>query len=1173
MRTCLTIALLCAAFLQISLAAMSQGVTLSKKNAPIAEVFKEIRKQTGYDFVITNALIKQAKPVTIVSRAEDLTAVLDRCFADQPFAYTIKNKMIVIQPKTSSLIQQIGEIFNNFEVRGMVLDEKGLPLAGANLWILGQTKAYTVTEDGKFWFDNMTGEESIIVRFVGYKTDTVKVNNRRNLVIRMEPMISALSTVEVTYNTGFQTLTKERATGAFGKPDMKVFSERTGSMDIIQRLEGQVAGLQIATMGNTLSSNLNGNGVSTRRSLVRGESTVRLSKEPLYVVNGVAIEELSAVNPDDIKDITVLKDAAASAIWGARAANGVIVITTKSGTGGRPVISYNAFVNYSARPDLSYSNAMNSKEFIQTAKELFDPATFPLNSVVYSGMAPHDLILYSGPKGDPEVNRKLDSLASIENRSQVSDLFYRPAMTINQTVSASGGRDGYNFYASLGHTGIQKTTPGSNSNAYKLNLTQGLTLGSRVKLTLNTSLINTVIRSKNYPNLGGASFLPYQLFRGADGNNLTVNYLSGYPEVFRESHQALSRINLDYVPLDELELGHRDNNNVNINVTANATVRLFKGLSFVGTYGYQKSPGTAIYYLDNKAITQRIQIVNLTQANDVNSAPVYNYPVEGGLYQTGNNDQRNWTVRNQLAYEANFRQGRDHLTVQVGNDVNEGYNMSSTTTIIGYDETLGTYPILDYARLRMGIPGTVSGYGSLYFTPYEIMKVKSRFISYFGLSSYQINNKYSIDASIRQDYSNQFGKDLSTQNKPSWSLGAKWQIAREDFMKPVTWINDLSLRVTHGLTGNSPGVGTGARNDVFYAVNSSNSGSTLAGDALTLSLVANNALAWEISRTTNIGLDFGLLNRRLSGSIDAYYKSTDDLIGSLPLSPWTGRQQGVTGNIGKIVNKGLELSLRSENIRSSNFGWSTNFNIAYNYNKLLSYSVPDAYSNTANAIVGGWNPQIGYNTNAMFAYRFAGLDNMGDPKIYRADGSVTKVPNVAQPEDVAYMGSTRSPVFGGLGNSFRYKDFSLTANMVFSLGAVMRRDVNTFYAGRLTTTNYQNYLLNRWKKEGDEMDTNIPSFVADYSVNYSRRDVNYYTMSDLNVISASYLKLRDLTLSYNLPSTAVSFLKIQQVNMFVQATNFLLWAANKDGIDPEVPRNTSVINPGHTYSLGLNLSF
>jgi TonB-linked SusC/RagA family outer membrane protein len=1039
-----------------------------------------------------------------------------------------------------------------------------------------------ITNDaGYFNIKANTPNDILLFSAIGYHPQEVKYDfyKQLNTVVLKVKAQEMNAVIVERLNTGYQVLSKERATGAFSKPDMEVVKNRTGTMDIISRMEGLVPGMQVS-QGQT-TTNRNGNGVATQRSLIRGIATVSLNTDPLYVVNGVIVMDFASVNPDDIEDITVLKDAAAAAIWGARAANGVIVITTKSGNRNQRIkVGYSGFINYSGKPYAGQVRMMNSQEYIQSAKEIFDPIAQPYSGRMWSVIAPHDQIQYdqySSKISAAQAAKSLDSLAAINNADQIKDLWMRSAFTTNHTASISGGNSAYSFYGSFGYTGVTSALPGERNNSYKINFSQNVNAGKRLKIGLNTSLVNTVITRKNAITIG-YDFLPYQLFKDADGNSLNMSYLTGYTDSLRHDYEAHSRINLDYNPLEEFNYGHSSMNNLHMNITANVSVNIWKGLSFSGSYGYQKSPGTSTSYTDHEAISVRKKIVSLTVAPTTTSTPRYYHPLTGGDYMTGNNDQRSWTVRNQLVYDAQPRQGKDNVTVQFGQEAQEQYTYSGTTTVVGYVEEMGTYATLDYATLQNGIAGTVTGFGSLYAAPLSIQKSTSRFNALYALASYTLNHKYSLDASWRRDHSNQFGSDIATQNKPIWSFGAKWQMGRESFMQPVKWLNELGLRATYGITGNSPYLGAASVNDILRVVSASASGpsvgSVIAGDAYTLSAPANKKVSWENNRTLNIGVDFAVLNRRLSGNVNWYSRTTVDMIGTMPVNPFTGISS-ITGNLGKMTNKGIELSLRTVNIQTKDVQWSTGIVFSYNKNKLVSFSKLNPIINTASYRVGG-SIMAGYSMKPLFAYQFAGLDNLGDPQIYINNGKdITKKPGAALVDDVVYKGTTQPRYMGSISNTISYKGLSLMANIVYSGGAVMRRSVNTFYTGVLANrqgfqnANYPVWFLDRWKKPGDEQFTNTPSFVANEGVNYTRRDVYYYVNGDLNVVSSAFAKLRDITLTYSLRAKALEFLKMQGLSIYGQTTNFLLWTANKEGIDPD-----RVSGQGrHGYSLGVNVNF
>jgi TonB-linked SusC/RagA family outer membrane protein len=1157
----ITFMLILAAILQTSAKSSAQTITYTGKPTSLEQMFKVIRQQTDYRVFYRAEELDSTHDVNVRLTNTPLQTALEMILAGQQLDFEIQGRTIFISKKETPAFA---------EVRGMVVDEKQVPIFGVTVFARRSRVATMTDEKGTFRLSNVMEGDTLRFTSINYESIIIPANTRGYMRIVMKQQITNLTSITV-YNTGYQRLDKERATGSFGKADMNIFNKRAGTMDVIARLEGQIPGMQIAVGENADKSNPNGSGVSVRRSVIRGAGTAVLETTPLFVLNGVIVKDMSAVNPDDIEDITVLKDAAAAAIWGAQSANGVVVITTKSGIRSQRLnVSYSGFVNYSEKPDFDYAPMLSSRQFIDLAKELFNPEAYPYGS--QSFIAPHDQILYDQSMGrisTAEANRMLDSLASINNLGQIRDIWFRHAMTTNHTVAVSGGGNVYSFYGSLGYTGSQGSTPGETSNSYKLNLTQNLNVSNRVQVSLFTSLVNTVGAEKNMINISN-SFLPYQLFRDASGKNLYMNYMNGYLDSVSRDYAARSGINLDYNPVAEMGYNDTKRNLLSINVTASVKVELFRGLAFSGTYGYQKSPGTIESYQDNQSLEERKQQLSLTVIN--NGLPEYLYPRTGGRYTVGNTDQRNWTVRNQLVYSSRLRKGRDLISLQAGQEVQEGTNFRSSTTVIGYDKAMGTFAILDNARLRNGIFPTVTGYGSLYYTPFETSTQITRFISYFGLASYSLEDgKYNLDLSMRQDYSNMFASEVSSQNKPAWSIGGRWRLSQEKFLSNIKWLNDLGLRATYGITGNSPYAGAASQYDVLRAVSPStfNQYPIVAGDAYTLGGVANKTLAWERTDNINIGINYAVLKNRLSGGIDLYSRVTTEMIGTTQLNPLSG-YTSLTGNIGKMVNKGIELSLRAENVRTKDFLWSTFLSLGYNKNKLVSYSKPYSYANTASGRMY-MSQVIGYPLNPRFAYRFAGLDNMGDPQIYLTDKSISKANNVAQLDDVKFMGTSTPLASGGFNNSFSYKGINLALNMIYNLGHVMRRPINDFYTGRLgdsggfSNMNIEPFVLNRWKKPGDEAFTNIPSYVADGFTSYSRRNISYYTQGDINVISASYIKLRDVTLSYNLQPSALR----SGASIYVQATNFLVWKANKDDIDPEFGYTAPVMR---SYSMGLNLS-
>lgn len=1222
--------LLLIGLLQVSAKGYSQ-ITLNETHSSLEKVVQKIEKQTSYNFIYDEDKLNITE-IDVKVNNVPIDKALDACFKDMPVSYTIIGNNIILKPVAPTFFDKVKSMFDGpVQVRGIITDSTGRPLNRATVFFLKRRKPvptvtatpfatpaaatnstsaatavpsangtgaasasvqlyvgdvmYVTAEDGLFYMDAEEGDE-LGVSYLGYQTFTFKVKkNMPFQKIVLHEVSSKLN--EVVIHTGYQTLSKERATGSFSKPDMQVFENRSSTMDVIGRLDGQIAGMVVAPyFENGYNVNQTTRAFS-QKAVIRGASSIQLATDPLYVVNGIIVPDFSAVNVDDIADITVLKDAAAAAIWGAQASNGVVVIVTKSATKNQGIkISYNGFINFEGKPDFNYvrKHYVSSSQYIQLAKQLFDPVDYPYSIInspnnYYGPLAPSEQVLYEENQGlltAAQANAKLDSMAKIDNSSQIQKLLYRSAFTTNHTVSASGGTNTYSVYGSLGYTDTHSSAPGEVNNSYKIGLSQSFTPNDRFSFSLDAQLADNVSSNKN-PFPIGPDALPYQLFRDANGNNINMPFLSGWtPDVIKQ-YSALSGIDLNtYQPFDEFNYSSTKSNTYAVNLVGNATVRLWKGLRYQGTYGYAASPTEIQYAQDNQSYSYRKQLLDNTFPGN---PPTYLIPVDGEFYQVSDNNQRNWTVRNQLVYTYSGRDGKDVLSLQGGQEAHEVLTTGNQTTIYGYNPQLQSYPLLDYNTLNQGVFGTVGGYGGYVQQPYRPTEALYRYNSYFALASYTLDKKYSLDLSWRVDHSNLFGSDVSAQNKPSYSAGGKWDIKNEHFMSSVKWLSSLALRATYGITGNSPYLGAATVYDVLNAEQIPNyQYAVIGGPAYQLSNPANKKLSWEATHTTNIGIDFGVLNSRLTATIEYYHKSTTDLLGSAPVNYFTGFSSSAA-NIGDLVNNGLNINLNSTNISGKNFTWQSGLVLGFNRNKLVKYEAASSFDQYVYNKLGG-GPVVGYSLNSLFAYKYAGLDNTGDPQVYLANGKITKDPNAAMSSDLVYMGTVTPKLNGGITNNFRYRQFGLSINMVYSLGAVMRRFVNQTYSGMISTTNdlggnLSVDFLDRWQKPGDEKTTNIPRYLP--VEDYGGRNIQYYEDADINVVSASYLKLSEAALSYNLSPAILHLLKIQSASLRVQVNNILLWTANKYGIDPEFQSyqygGISMPVGQHTVTLGANINF
>ncbi|HMI01065.1 MAG TPA: SusC/RagA family TonB-linked outer membrane protein [Pedobacter sp.] len=1185
----LTTVLLIATIMQLSAASLAQKVTLTEKKASLKSIFREIRKQTSYDFICTDELFRTAKPVDIQVKATELNDVLKQLFEDQPLTYTIDEKTIVVKEKEPSFLEHLIARFTAIDVRGRVLDETGNPLTGASVRLKGSDKSAHTNARGEFSLAGVQTGAVVVVTYVGYlnREVTVTDGNAGSLEIVMSVDVSSLSEVAVV-STGYQTIAKERSAGSFTQVNMEVVANRTTSMNVLQSLDGLVPGLVVNNVPNR--SQILIRGLST----TGGTTGTGTTSQPLYVVDGLAMPKIDGgdnlpdmilgINPQDIESITVLKDATAASIWGARASNGVIVIKTKSGKlNSKLRVNYSGFVNFQGKPDLGYNNLLSPSQFVETGKEIFNtPGYLPqypyatVSALNGGGITPLELLLYN-PKGRTAEQQafSLDSLAGLDNRGQIKDLFYRDALLSNHTASISGGGDKYAFYASTSYTNLVSNIPGEKNENIKINLRQDLKVNKNLSFYVISDLSNNNGSKKRNLEIGSAPvdyfFTPYQMFRDVNGSNLSIPFMTNMSNEILADAQSRGRISLDYNPLDEFNYGSTKSDGLLARLNGGVKLNIIKGLTFDGTYGYIKGKNKIRDIESQQSYTLRREVLTFAVAANPTIVPKYYLPATGSRMTTINGDQHKWDIRNQLTYDNTF--GKHEITLLAGQEAQEQFNAALQTRIRGFDETLLTPGIADYVAIASLVQGTIlpnlSTIGSSMINDtFSTNETTTRFTSYYANLSYTFDRKYALNGSWRIDQSNLFGKDKSAQNKPIWSAGARWNISNEEFMKPVNWVQNLALRLTYGLTGNSPEVGVASSRDITRP-----SGSPFFPGSIGMLIVTpgNPQLSWESTKTLNAGLDFSVLNGRLSAGIDVYQKKTTDLLGLIYPNSLTGFPTGIVGNQGDITNKGIEVGLSSTNVKSKDFSWSTNWNFAHNKSMVDKITVATIVTTGAQQVVA--NVREGYPAYTVFAYKYGGLDNTGAPQAILADGSVTKARLGTKPEDIVYMG-TMQPVWnGGLTNDFQYKDFRLSANIIYNMGHVMRRQRNLTYGGQLRR-NVSADFLDRWKVTGDETRTNIPGYITNSNPNSVAGTYNtdYFTMGDVNVVSASFVKLRDITLFYDLPKFLVNKIKAQGVTFRAQLSNVMLWKANKYGIDPEFQ---GVVAPSNqnTVTIGANVSF
>ena len=754
----LTTVILIASLLQVSAATFGQRITLNQKNVELESALKEIRKQSGFSMVFDGKILSPKQSINIAINNASLEEALTSVLKGSNLTYKIDGKIITIEKiERSSFLEDIINRLKDIDVKGKVVDETGKGLVGASVRVKGTSNAIMTDQNGNFNLTNVDENATLAISYIGYETRELKASADVGTVA-LSVMSGKLEEVSIV-NTGYQRIARERSAGSFGKPDHEIMRNRSSSMNVIQRLEGLVPGL-------TINNGPGGGGV-----LIRGLSSINSNRTPLVVVDGIPISDINSVNPQDVADITVLKDATAASIYGARASNGVIVISTKKGSPSEKLsINYDGFISFQGKPDLDYQPTLTSQQYIQAAREVFDPVVYPWNTVSAAprgfsnmGVPPHELILYNQFRGlttQAQANKSLDSLAGINNHGQIKDLWYRNASLMNHTLSLNGGGKVHSFYGSLAYTDTKTNQPGAKNQSYKINLRQDFNFTKFLKAFLITDLTNNIGSSPRDVSVTNR-FYPYQLFQDEQGNSLSMPYVGAFSDAARADASARGRIDLDFKPLDDARLADNGNNSLLNRITGGVTVNLIKGLRYEGVYGYIRGHYKNTLYDDNSSFVQRNELLQFTVAANPSVTPVYYLPVTGGKFFTSNAIQRDWTARNQFVFDREFQNGRHQLTALLGQEAQEQLLTTNESTVRGYSRQLRSAIPIDYAALSLGIQNPIFinnvGRSVLPADFYFERESQTRFNSYYANTAYTFARKYSLNASWRIDKSNLFG--------------------------------------------------------------------------------------------------------------------------------------------------------------------------------------------------------------------------------------------------------------------------------------------------------------------------------------------------------------------------------------------------------------------------------
>jgi TonB-linked SusC/RagA family outer membrane protein len=1174
----LIIVLMITFLIQASAVGFAQKVTLNETEASLGNVINKIRSQTGYDFVFNSKEVENAKKVNINLRNVELEEALRIVFKGQNLTYSIKDKFIVIEPVKPSFIDNLRAVFVNIDVRGRVLDTSGDPLPGATAIVKGQKNGVRTGADGYFLLKNVEEGATVVISYTGYKTRELTAAKDLG-IIRMEVAVSDLEEVAVTVNTGYQRIKPEQSTGAVSQIGTREFESRVSS-DFLDGLANRLPGLMINK--SVLFNSTDPNGTKSSRPLfnIRGISTMSANQSPLIVVDGYPTElTLDMIDPNEIKSVTILKDAASATVYGVRASNGVIIIERKQANPGAAQFSFRTTLgltpeeNYSRYrwdPEASGINASYIRErqgLIVTPSSwglLFAPGSVTGGNVRRSIPFYIQAQLAAGIITPEQAESSFAELANYDNLDDYSRLFQRTAVAQTNTLNISGGVPSALYYITANYTGNRNNAILNDNNRFLLTGRTTLKLSKRLNLELTTEYQEQRVNGAPIP--GAADYAGYERYEDVNGNPAAIISQS-YAPVYNSFLLSQGLLDQNYYPLIEANKVSNKTRTQNNKIIANFNYDIGKGfnLLFGGVYETSRTEFRHLAAQGSSEVNGYVNTYTVTAGGTFKR----NVP-DGDFLRQQNTTSTGYTARTQLNY--NKRIGNHSLNAIAGAEIRSVLNKGNLASYFGYnDQSLLQQPV-DYASI---INGVASVRGTL-VTGFPLRALNEffnqtytddRFLSAFSNVVYSFKDTYSLSGSIRIDQSNLFGSDPKYKYKPLWSLGAAWNIHKEDFMNNINWIHQLKLRSAFGFNGNVAKLSL--PQVIAKAENNTQNTPTL--PSLVLLSNANTGLRWEQTENFNLGLDFNVF-KNITGSLDYYTKKTTDVMGNSAIDPTLGASSALI-NYATIRNNGLEFSLKADWISTKNFNWNTGIVIAKNNSKVLDVSR-----------TGQYNPQVldelgyvsGYPVGAMFSYNTKGLNNEGHPIIEDQNGtqfvvntSTSTNPLVLAMSNkhsglVQYSGTTLPTINAGLSNRVDVGNFYFFAMINYYGGFKVRVPRPTPAENRpLAGSN------NFWRVAGDELKTDIPNLV---DLNSFAPGVAY-RYNDNYVVNGDYLTVGDVTVSYRLNN--VSFFKkagFKNFEIKAQASNFYTVGFNRYNFSMGTGSFAkSYVTP--TYTLGLFTNF
>lgn len=1050
----------------------------------------------------------------------------------------------------------------NAQLRGTVYSsESREPLHEATVQLLGSGRSTMTDREGKFSFVVAMAPDSLLVRYIGYLSKKIAVGGAmRDISVYLEKETNAIE--EVAINTGFYSIPRERATGSFTQVDNGLLNRSVGG-NILQRLEGVASGVQFVNPGGTGASDVR----------VRGLATIQSDASPLIVVDNFPYEgDISSINPNDIENITILKDAAAASIWGARAGNGVIVITTKQGRyNQKGQLSLNSNVTIGQKPDLMYSrNRLPSDVVMQIEKEKYEHGGYYLSNVQQVPFPEYVemlIALENGTLSQEDFARQEAIMKTTEVRKEAMTHLYQPSVYQQYALNARGGGERFTYFVSGGYDRNRADVIGNHNERINLNIQN--TFKPAKDLEFSTALWYSQQKAVNngigLNDLKGhathVGLSPYTRLTDDGGDPRSI--IKDYRQTYVDEAEAQGLLDWQYSPLAERDLIDRQSNAEELRANVGVRYNFLDHFNLNATYQYIKGNSGSTMEYDKDSYYVRNMVNRFTQADGSRIIPY------GGIYQSApvEKDQSH-SGRMQVNYVQDF--SLDHqIHALAGAEIREMTSEGDPGFLLyDYDSDIMIGRVnFDYSR---SFPVRPTSFQAIQQGQPFRTKFSDRYLSYFSNASYMYRSKYILSGSLRWDGSNLFGVKTNQKGTPLWSVGGSWEISKETWFENAA-VNYLRLRGTYGSAGN-----VNKSVSVYPTIRHNAEDSfTRLRNAVLLS-AGNPSLRWEQVHTINAGIDFRTFANRISGNLDVFVKSAEDLIGTDYPAPSTGIAVGGTASSSSLVNyadlktTGFELQLNSSNLTGV-FQWNTMALLNYVKNNVTNYRVNNDVQ--IHQYLGmSAIPVVGQSRDMIYGIPWYGLSSEnGYPVVYIGDEmsqEYAKYYNELTLGALVPSGVRIPPFYGSMRNTFSYKGIQLDFMISWKSGYVFRR-------GSMNSGNDYNLLyhldyFDRWQKPGDETVTNIPAKSnIGVSVPFS---ASVYNESIALISKGDHVRLKDLNISYNLSSAALSKLKLKSCRLYAYANNLgLLWKSYKEDVDPDYVNSEFI--PPKSFALGMQIDF